>query len=163
MHAIRVTALLAAILFVTACVSLPPPERGTKTLLVVPLEASAGAPLSGEDLWIGLKGMESSRLLKSSGAGLCVFRDLAPGTYTMDRMGRMHWKAVAGALFGSPSEPWPIDPVNFTLTEGEITILPVSVSLTKESPWVKLVETNRDEVLAKLAALKNFDSWKVAP
>ncbi len=81
----------------------------------------------------------------------------------MDRIGRVYWKSFGSFMSGSYTDARSIEPVVFTLTEGQITILPVTVRLTKESPWVDFVPTARDPVLAKLSPLANFGSWKVAP
>lgn len=163
MKTARTLGLVCAAVVLAACAGLPDPQTGTGTLLAIPLEKRAGATLSGDDFWIGLKDSKYEHVLSPTADGLCILTDLPVGTYVIDRMGRMVWRAFAGAIFGSRSEPWAIDPIEFSLVEGTITILPVTLKLTATFPGHFFVPTDRDTVLERLAALKNFAAWKVAP
>jgi hypothetical protein len=168
MKAARVSGLLAAVLLVAACDSLPRPQwpEWIKTLLVIPIAAdvTASTPIApdapGPGFWIRLQDGSIVRPVCSASGVWCV-STLDPGTYTIVNMGTFYTQGFG--LWYVISSTWPMEPVTFTLTEGAITILPVSVVSSLKDWRPRFVPTNRDEVLAQLAHLRNFSLWKVAP
>jgi len=168
MKTVCTVSVLMIVVLLAACATLPPPEKGNGTLLVTVVKLQSSEPywLSYE---FGLK-ETSQRIPINPKTGISVFDRLPPGTYTIDRVYTMSGPTMGGATYSGTADPRPVRPVSFTLSEGTISILPVSLIVTMEWPrpnsffqrWT-FVPTNRDEALAELAKYDNFDRWRVAP
>jgi hypothetical protein len=163
----RAAVLLAAVLL-GACASLPSPEDGNGTLLVVAVktEKAGDYALSYE---FGLK--ESPQVLRVDPKdGIVTFRSIPPGSYTIDKVAVVPGPTIAGSTYLGDIRPRPLErPISFTLVAGSITILKAGILVGHETMenttyqgWVWF-EADREQVLARLAGHDNFDLWKVAP
>lgn len=163
-----VWAAAAAVLLVS-CASLPPPDRGTRTLLAISISARnssyGGFPLAYE---FGIK--ESPRRISVNVRdGVVVFDGLPAGTYTIDRVYTVQSPEIVGGQYGDSNAAEPVGPWKFTLREGEITILPVGLAVTvvmrgsdTHFQTLTLAAADRQRALSGLARYENREAWKVA-
>ena len=165
MNTVRALSVLLVVALLGACATLPPPDEGTRTLLVVAVKTGPGSYGLAYDF---LLKESTAKLPVSPQNGVYRFDKLAPGTYTIDRVTVMLGGGAGGATLMGGNQTYPIQPVTFTLKEGTITILPGTISVYQETVdnrtlqgW-RWIPTNRTEVLAELAKYDNFSRWKVA-
>jgi hypothetical protein len=167
---IRIFSALVVVAMLAACLStMPRPEQGNKTLLAIVVKVDPPGTY-GLAYDFGLK-ESKERLAVNPHNGVILFDKLAPGSYTIDRVYTTPGPGIGGGyMVGMTPEPRSIKPVTFTLKEGFVTILDVTLLAwhkeTTPNSWSQgwqWVQTNRDEALAELAKYGNFDHWKVAP
>ncbi len=165
---IRIVPVLMIVALLAACASLPSPDKGNKTLLVIAVKlATPGTYSLAYDFGI----TDTDEVLAVNPKnGIYFYDNLKPGSYTIDSVTVTAGPGMGrGSLMGGASR-YSINRIPFKLQEGLITVLPVTIVVYQEmtrpdvtTQGFRLVPTNRDEALAELAKYDNFDAWRIAP
>ena len=164
----RAAVAMMVVVLLVGCSSMPPPEVGNKTLLVLQLEAgrsaTGGYPLEYE---LGLAETEDGLPIAAKN-GIALYDHLPPGTYTIDRIYAFPGAAMGGSRYLGDSRPVALKPFKFTLKEGSITILPFAFAVSVEAACSgsytqvhSFVPADRMEVIDRLAKHKTFSAWRV--
>ncbi len=167
MKPVRALLVSVVVALLGACATLPPPEKGNKTLLVIVVKlATPGTYALAYDFGL----TDTDQVLSvNPKSGIYYYDHLPPGSYAID-----HFTVTAGPNIGrgymvGGASTHKINRIPFKLEEGTITILPVTIVVYQEtrpdgtSQGFRIVATNRDEALAELAKYDGIERWRVAP